>query len=138
MRSIILCLCLLCGLPTIINAAEPQVQQRLGVDPVLQGLWYMMAKSDGNGQNVREFTPPALLLQATATRLVFVDQTTVDITSVFIFNDRNGRPGNILVLQNGNRLAVTHADQVFLVTLWVPGADGQLAETERWLVDVRQ
>jgi hypothetical protein len=127
MKYIIITLMLLAS--SFLHSAE----ERLGLDPILRGLWSLHAISRDGGATVDAVQPAEDLAVATATRITFADGTVRTINRVVIVDDDNGNPANIALLDNGTILVFTKqkGNELILVQVIVDEA-----ETTRWVITV--
>ena len=113
---------------------EPE--ERIGLDPVLQGVWNMVAVSSDRGRTIEPVTPPIAVAHAFASRIKFADGSMVHVEKVMIV-DVDGVPGNIALLTNGNMLAFTkEPGQIYTLVQLFQGVGEAARETARYLIFV--
>lgn len=125
-----LSLLLLC---TLLGAEE-----RLGLDPVLRGLWILHAVSNDKGATIEPCDTPVEFAIATATTISFGDDKRL-VKRVIITEDTEGSPANMALLDSGRWLAFTKkpGDKYVLIQIFNADSDG-LTELTRLLITVHE
>jgi hypothetical protein len=80
--------------------ADSDPVERLGLDPVLHGIWTIHASSKNKGRTIEPVEPPQVLCQAFATKVKLANGTTLHIEKVLIAKDDSGNPMNIVRFDN--------------------------------------
>jgi hypothetical protein len=118
------------------TALGGDAEERIGLDPVLQGVWNMVAVSSDQGKTIEPVTPPVAVAHAFASRIKFADGSMVHVQKVLIV-DVNGVPGNLALLTNGNMLAFTkEPGQIYTLVQLFQGTGDASRETMRYLIFV--
>lgn len=114
-------------------ASSAAAEERLGLDPILRGLWSLHATSDDGGVTVDAVQPAEDLAVATATRITFAGGIVRTVDRVIIVDDNDGNPANIAVLDNGTILVFTKQEGNELILVQIMIND---EETTRWVITV--
>ena len=118
------------------------IEERVGVDPALRGVWAGFLMSTDGGKNWTRSDPPEEAARVSATRVMVTGHGSRDVTAVWIFRDQHGKIGNLLILDNGGTLVVTDASVigvgVYLVQLIDASREGDPKELARFFFRVRK
>jgi len=113
---------------------KPKAVERLDIDPVLQGVWYVHMTSTDGGKKTKAVNPPEPLCKVGASKVTMRGGDTYRVTKVLITETKKGEAANIIFFNNTAVWAVTK----------VPGEPYYLAqafvkekEVMRFLVSVR-
>jgi hypothetical protein len=119
-----------------LTAAEPE--ERLGLDPLLRGVWKLHASSTNKGKTVEESKPPFDVAVARATSIKFAGGDKLQIEKVMIVNDDDGDPGNFVILSNGNMLFFSKkkGSPFFMIQVFKNIGEGKVDETNRYIITV--
>lgn len=116
-----------------ISLTPMQAEERLGLDPVLRGLWTAHAYSEDGGQTVDDIHIELAI--ATATRIRFAEGTTVNVHTVLIGQDREGNTTNLAILCSGRVMVFTEAYRgMYLVQVMDIEKE---VEVSRWVITVQ-
>lgn len=136
MRTAVSVLVALVILSVAATALGGEAEERIGLDPVLQGVWNMVAVSSDEGRTIEPVTPPIPVAHAFGSRIKFADGAMVHVEKVLIV-DVNGVPGNVALLTNGNMLAFTkEPGQIYTLVQLFQGVGEAARETARYLIFV--
>lgn len=118
-------------------------QERIGLDPVLRGVWNVYCVSDDDGETIkwlREDKEPVEFALARATSITFSDGKKVNIDKVVVSKDKDGNPANLVSLENGNILAISKqpGQALVLVQLYKMDDEGEMVEDSRMIMAVLQ
>ena len=109
--------------------------ERLGLDPVLHGVWMVHGISSDAGETVEPMRPALPMAQASASRIKFADGNVVSILKVMVTKDKNGDPANAALLSNGKILFFSKSPGQTFVLIQVMDTDTN-KEISRWLITV--
>ena len=132
MRYLALLLALL-----ISTSAFSAVEERVGIDPMLRGVWTIYATSDDGGKTTDVADQPFDIGTCRASSLTFADGTVVTFEMVMVGEDDAGNPNNGVMLSTGVLMIVSkNPDKRFYLAQFF-NIDGETAvETARWVFDV--
>jgi hypothetical protein len=107
----------LCLTPATASAEDKQMEERMGIDPVLHGIATVVASSSDGGKTIDPVK--YVFCQIFASKITLADGTTIKVQKVFIFTDDSGKPGNGILFENGKMWIVTGPDQggLFLIVM---------------------
>lgn len=114
-------------------------QERIGLDPVLRGVWMLHATSTDQGKTVElvknaEGEPePAEFCIARRSELVMADGKKIKIKRVNVVKDDDGNEANIVLLNTGRIMGITKKPNQPYVLVQVN--DGE-KEVSRFLITV--
>lgn len=122
----------------LMGALFAEAHERLGIDPILRGVWRVHALSKDEGKTVDKVDPPIDLAVAKATSIRFSGGDVLRIEHVMIHEEEGQDPKNIAKLSNGNVLCFSkNPDQEFvLIQIYTPNGEGGIREKMRFLVTV--
>lgn len=107
MKFLATALVLMCVIaPCFGESIDRNLQERIGLDPILRGVWTIYTLSEDEGVTWTEVEPFEFAI-ATATRITYVGGQTAQIKQTFIFTDNKGHPGNLAILNTGFNLIIT-------------------------------
>jgi hypothetical protein len=110
--------------------------ERLDIDPVLQGEWQLHATSRDQGKTVAWVQ--GAFCRVTATKVRFVDGDELVAEKIIIVKDRERKPSNIIWFTNGTIWCVSKKLGQKYILVQKCEMDGKAAkETFRFLVSVR-
>lgn len=113
------------------------VEERVGPDPILRGVWRAHATSKDLGKTVDTVDEPFDLCLVRAGTIVWVGGNETKIEQAFIIEEEGKSPGNMLVLDNGVRLVCSkEKGSIYVLVQTFVQVDGEYAETFRTLVTV--
>ena len=116
MKTMMILIALLLMVPTA-SAKDSEMEERMGIDPVLHGIATVVASSIDGGKTIE----PAsyVFCQIFASKVTLADGATIKVKKVFIFNDDTGKPGNGILFENGKMWIVTGPGQggLFLIVM---------------------
>jgi hypothetical protein len=133
MKSI---LCILFVIATFIPSVF-SAEERIGLDPVVRGLWKLHVTSQDGGVTLVHSNPPEDFAVVTATTINMGAAGRYTVERVMIVNDDHGNPGNMALLNTGRWLAITKQPGSVFVLVQVFDLSGNTPrELVRWLVTV--
>lgn len=132
-RGALLAVLFIVGTAVPAQAGDTPVK-RLGLDPILLGIWTAHASSNDEGGTVTPFDPPLPICRAFATKVQMSDGKELRVKQVLIVKDDSGHPANMIFFENGVVWAVSKkpGTPYFLVQV----LDEELDETMRVVVTV--
>ena len=127
---------LICLMLIIATTSASALEERMGLDPVLRGLWVLIAESADGGKTITQDGCPRDFAIAGALS-IRIPPSTFTITKVQIMEDPDtGELMNVATLSTGFILLFEHTDaRKYLVTSFEK-TDGGLEERHRWLIRV--
>ena len=115
--------------------AEVKVEERLDIDPVLQGVWKLHITSNDGGKTL-ENKGGSVIARVSATTVKLVGGGLLVAEKIVIFKDNAGNPGNMIMFRNGVVWVITKKpDQSYVLVQCM--VDGK-KESLRLLVTVEQ
>lgn len=122
-------------LTTVASVAKtPKMEERIGLDPALQGVWTIIATADANGDNVKKMDEPFQFAQVTASRVKFITGGEATFTKVMISEDNQGNPMNVALLSSGWFWFITKPNGQPFVLVQTVDPDGK--QQDRWMITV--
>jgi hypothetical protein len=123
---------------TLAFAGSSRAQERLDIDPALQGIWKVHAISTDGGRSI-EYTDGKAFARVSATQVRFLNGNTYEVQRVRIFTDAKGQPGNMILLTNGELLEVTKdRGQPFVRVRVLNLVNGEVTEMGRFVISVEK
>lgn len=122
-----------------LTAMLSAVEERVGIDPILRGLWRLHVSSTDGGTTLVPHNPPVDLAVVTATAMNMGADGRYTFERVLIVHGDDGNPGNMVLLDTGRWLAITKTPGQEFVLVQVYEIVGDVAtEHNRWVVTVHQ
>jgi len=81
-------------------------QERLDIDPVLHGVWYVHSIKGKKEKKFKRVKPPAALCKVSASKVTASGGSVMRVVKVLIIKDSKGNPGNAIKFNNGMTWAV--------------------------------
>lgn len=133
MKSLFLTTCLcLAACTAVATPPAHALEERLDIDPAVQGLWVLHATSDDRGKTIEYHDAPAFC-RVSAAAVRFADGREMRVKSVHILHNDDGRPYNIIRFENDTLWAVSKPEGGAFILIQVLGGE-QMEETFRLLV----
>jgi len=112
---------------------KPKAVERLGIDPVLHGIWYAHMTSQ-NGGKAKAINPPEAMCKVGASKVTMEGGDTYKVLKVMITEDKKGQTANVILFDNSAMWAVTKIPKQPYYLVQVFGNDKEIA---RFMVSVR-
>jgi len=94
------CLILMLLATALAAEEEAQFQERVGIDPILRGVWQMHAFQK-EGEEEQTFSPPLDFATVSAKSMTFADGKKLTMSKVAIMQKGDAPPANVVLLENG-------------------------------------
>lgn len=112
---------------------KPKAVERLGIDPVLHGIWYAHMTSQ-NGGKAKAINPPEAICKVGASKVTMAGGDTYKVVKVMITTGKKGETANVILFDNSAMWAVTKIPKQPYYLVQVFGNDKEIA---RFMVSVR-
>jgi len=90
-----------CGTSQVAVASGPALKERLDIDPVLHGVWYVYATSDDVGKTTKLVKPPGPLCRVGSLSVLMLNGTEMTVARVAMVTAKDGSPGNSIQFTTG-------------------------------------